>query len=228
MANYTVKTIDFNLQVIEPLKYLFADILRFIPTLIKTAGIILIGWVIARIAMIVIKKFLIAMNFDKIAESTGITEVISEKKIGMTPSIWISKLFYYFGLFLTWIIALDALRLRLPSALLQDIGGFLSTLFMSLIILFIGLFLSTVISKFVEVTAKKLGIAQAGTQAGIIRWAIIIFTFIACLSRLGMPRDFLFIIMSALGITLCITFTIAFGIGSIPWIPKILDKMSKQ
>ncbi len=228
MASYSTKTIDFNQQVIEPLKNLGADILSFIPVLIKAAGIILIGWIISKIAMIIIKKFLIAINFDEIAEATGITEVISKKKIGISPSLWISKLFYYFGLFLTWIIALDALRLRLPSALLQDIGGFLSTLFMSLVILFIGLFLSTVVSKFVEITAKKLNIAQAGLQANIIRWVIILFTFIAALSRLGMPRDFLFIILAVLGITACITFTIAFGVGGIQCVPKLFDKISKK
>ncbi|MEW5895868.1 MAG: hypothetical protein AB1650_08985 [Candidatus Omnitrophota bacterium] len=222
------QTIDVNAQVVEPLRNLMSGIIGFIPTLIIAIGILLIGWIVSKIVASIIKNFLISIRFDKIAQTTGLTEVINESKIGMTPSDWTAKVFYYFGLFLTWIIAFDSLKLKIPSLMFQEIGGFLSTLFMALVILLIGLFLSTIISKFVKATSTSLGIANAGVQAGIIQWAIILFTFIAGLSRLGLPEEFLLIILSAIGIALCVTLTIAFGVGSIPVVPRIIEKIIRK
>jgi len=220
--------IDWSAQVLDPLKQIFIDIIKFIPLLVKAAGIILIGWAIAWVVMKLLWKFLETIHFDRIAETTGIDQVLDEQKLGMSPAQWISKLFYWFGIFISWIIALDVLRLQLPSVMLEEIGGFLSTIFIGVIIFLLGLFLSMVASKFVESTARKLGAGNPILQAAVIRWAVILLTFVTALSHFGFPSDFILIVLAAVGLTLCITFVIAVGIGGIPCVPMIYEKMHKK
>lgn len=219
--------INWGTQVVEPLKALVVKVISFIPVLIEAVMVLVIGWLISKIVSVVIKKFLIAIQFDKIADNTGISEVIEQNKIGMPVSVWVSKLFYWFGIITSWIVAFNTLKLRLPAFVLGDIGDFLSMIFMGMFILLLGLFLSIVISSFVETTARRLKIANPGLHAGIVRWAMILFTFVAALSHFGFPAQFLVAALSVVGITLCVTFAIAFGIGGIAWTPKVLDKLSK-
>ncbi len=90
-----------------------------------------------------------------------------------------------------------------------------------------GLFLSMAVSRFAEVSAKKMGIARPGLQAGVIRWVMILFTFMVTLSHFGFPSDFILVVLAAAGVTLCVTFVIAVGFGGIPCVPKILDQWMK-
>lgn len=228
MAYRSAGEIDFEMQLLNPLKQIFSNIISFIPDLVAALGIILIGWVVSIVVMNLVKKFLKAIHFDRIAETTGIAEVLDEEKIGMSPAAWISKLFYWFGLFITWMIAFDMLRLRIPSVMFDEIGRFISMVFIGLIIFMLGLFLSMVASKFVESTSRKLNAGNPVIQAGIIRWAIILFTFAAAFAHFGFPHDLIFMALAVVGATLCITFTIAFGFGGIKCIPTILNRFMKD
>ena len=227
MGYHSGGIIDWEMQLVNPLKQIFSNIISFIPDAVAAAGIVLIGWLISILIMNLIRKFLKAIHFDRLAETTGVAEVLDEEKIGMSPAQWISKLFYWFGLFITWMIALDVLRLRIPSVMFDEIGRFLSMVFVGVIIFMLGLFLSMVASKFVESTSRKLNAGNPAVQAGIIRWAIILFTFAAAFAHFGFPRDFILMVLAAIGLTLCVTFTIAFGFGGIKWVPKLLDKLTK-
>ncbi|HSV43389.1 MAG TPA: hypothetical protein VLJ10_02435 [Candidatus Bathyarchaeia archaeon] len=221
----TAQAIDWNRQVWDPLESLAAQIVGFIPTVVTAVGIVFIGWLVALVIRALMKRFLVSIRFDQIAEHTGMAEVLTENKIKMTPSAWVSTLFYWFGIFMAFMIALDRLCLRMPMAMFKEIGDFFSVLFMGLFMILTGLFFSAVISSFVEKTARQLKIAKPGLHAGIIRWAIILFTFSIVLTRFGYPFDFLLMILAVAGGTACLTFVIAFGFGSIPWVPKALDKL---
>jgi len=219
--------LDWGIQVVEPLKTMLAGMIGFIPLVIQAAGILVIGWGVAVLVRILVQKFLLSIHFDALAEHTGIAEILNEKKINMAPSLWVSRLFYWFGIFISWMIALDVLRLSLPSFIFDAIGQLLSRIFIGFFVFVIGLFLSIVISRFVEISAKKMNIARPGLQAGIIRWIMILFTFMAALSHFGFPSDFVLVVLAALGLTACLTFTIAVGFGGIQCVPKILDKWIK-
>lgn len=223
----TSAQLDWGIQVVEPLKAMLAGIMGFIPLLLQAIGILVIGWAVASVVRILVKKFLQAIHFDQLAEHTGISEVINEKKVGMTPSLWISKLIYWFGIMISWIMALDVVRLQLPSVMFQEIGQLFSRIFIGFFIFLVGLFLSVIVSKFIETSAKNMGIAKPGFQAGIIRWAMIFLTFMITLSHFGFPIDFLIIVLSAVGGTLCLTFVIAVGFGGIQCVPKMFDKWLK-
>ena len=224
-SGYQTVEINWGAQLLDPLKMLFVNIVSFIPELIAAAGVVLIGWLIAILIMKLVRKFLEAIRFDRVAQTTGICEILDEEKIGMSPSCWISRLFYWFGIFIAWMTALGTLHLRVPVLILEGIGGFLSMIFTGLIIFLLGLFLSMIASKCVESTSRKLNAGNPVLQAGVVRWAVILMTFAAALAHFGFPRDLVFIALAAVGATLCVTFAIAFGFGGIQSVPKILDKM---
>ncbi|MFP4472451.1 MAG: mechanosensitive ion channel family protein [Candidatus Omnitrophota bacterium] len=226
-AAHPVREIDLNVLVLQPLKNLLANIIGFVPVIIEAAGVVLIGWLISKLVRMLIKLFLTEIRFDQIAETTGIAGVLDEQKIKMTPSAWVAALCYWFGIFMTWIIALQVLRLRIPSMVMEEIGHLLTSIFVGFLVFIIGLFLSMVISRFIETTARSLKIAHPGVQAGIIRWVIIVMTFGVTLAYFGFPMDFLLAVFAAVGGSLCIAFVISFGVGGIQWAPKILEKLSR-
>ena len=81
MGYHSGGIIDWEMQLVNPLKQIFSNIISFIPDAVAAAGIVLIGWLISILIMNLIRKFLKAIHFDRLAETTGVAEVLDEEKI---------------------------------------------------------------------------------------------------------------------------------------------------
>lgn len=216
--------LDLNNLVVRPLETMLAQVLGFIPDLVAAIYILVFGWVIAQILRLMIAGFLTAIRFDGIAEKTGLSEIIKEGDKSASASKWVSVLAFWIAIFVSIIIALDRLRLRIASESLDQFLRLFVSAVTAVVIITIGMFLSEVIARLVRTIAGKLNAPRAQLQANIVRWAVLIFTSILTLAQFGIPGQFVLIAVGAVFITLCITFIIAFGTGGSAWAAKVLNK----
>lgn len=89
------KIFDWNTLVLDPLKKIAANLADIIPNLINALYVLAVGWIMAHMIQFVVAKVLKLINFDTIAEKTGIDSILKEAKVSMSPSVWLSKLTYW-------------------------------------------------------------------------------------------------------------------------------------
>ncbi len=216
--------LDFNSLVVRPLETMLAQLLGFIPDLVAAIYILVFGWVIAQVLRLIVAGFLKAIRFDGIAEKSGLSEIIKEGDKTASAAKWVSVLVFWVAIFVSIIIALDRLRLRIASDSLDQFLRLFVSAVTAVVIMTFGMFLSEIIARLVKTIAGKLNAPRAGLHANIVRWAVLIFTGILTLAQFGIPGQFVLIAVGAVFLTLCVTFIIAFGTGGSAWAAKILNK----
>ncbi|MCP4648494.1 MAG: hypothetical protein GY853_00245 [PVC group bacterium] len=222
---YTSKReINWNDQVLQPLKNALVDAVSFIPDIVFAVLILVSGWLIAKIVQFVISRFLLSIKFDNFAQKMGITELLGEGKEPIAPHRWIGNLSFWVVIVISIISSLNQLQLRLASARLDGLLHFLSTIFSTVVIFIIGMFLSFIAAKLIRVIAQNLKMQKPELFANLTKWTVLVFTAMVCLMEIGLPPQIVLIAITIVFVTLCITFVIAFGTGGIGWASKVLDR----
>jgi len=189
--------------------------------------VLIIGWVVAHIMQFIVRKVLKLIRFDKIAEKTGIVVILKDADVSMRPSIWFSKFVYWVIMVSAILTALDELRLGVPAFQIDQIAVLVFTIFGVLIVFIIGLVMSIIVSRITQTTAENLKVEKPQAYSRTMKWSVLIFTILLILRQLAVPIEFVLIAVSAVFVTLCLTFIIAFGTGGSGWAGKVLDKFFK-
>jgi hypothetical protein len=218
--------LDWDSLVVVPVEGMLAKVVGFIPDLLAGIYILVFGWLIARALQFLVAKFLAAVRFDQLAQKAGLNELLddgAQKKI--SASGWFGALAFWITIFVSVVMALDRFRLYIASDRLDQLMVLFVSVFSAVVILTLGMFLSVIVARVVKASAKSLNIEKPEMYAGIMRWMILLFTFLLTLSQLRIPPEFMLMGLGIVFITLCITFMVAFGIGGRQWAAKVLDKL---
>ena len=224
------RDLDLNVLIVEPLRDMIIEILRFIPNLIEAVVIVFIGWIVAKIAQAMITKFLKTVNFDGFAATIGLSSFF-EKSSGkdkdsaaVPPHKWFGSLVFWISIAVSFIMALRELRLSVASIRMDSFFNFLLTIFTAVVIFVLGLFMSFVVAKVVKQVAKNTNVDNPDLWALMSRIAILAFTSIVCLLEIGLPVQIMLTAVACVFISCCVVFVISFGVGGIQWAGKVLDK----
>ncbi len=217
---------DWQKLVVDPLKKFLVDVMAFIPDVLVALCLLVTGWVVGRVLQLIVMAFLRAIGFDAFAEKTGMTGLWggSEK---IAPHRWVGLLVFWTAMFVSFVLCLDQLRLRIASSELNQLFHFALMVITVLFIFGVGMFLSLVCSKMVRVFAQQLKIEKPEVYAAWARGIILTFTLLACLMHIGVPETIIFGVAGTGFLTLCLAFILAFGLGGRAWAGKMLDRFSR-
>jgi hypothetical protein len=222
-----MNSLNWNTMLWEPIRQNGEKFAGFIPSIINAFYILIFGWVIAFATRFITRKFLKFINFDKIAEKTGMVAVLNENGINTVPTEWFSRLFYWIVMIAAVIQSLSELKLGDAAGGLDLFSGFVFQSVGLLAIFIIGLFMSVVLSKIIVTTATNLKVKAPQAYGRTMKWAVLIFTILLVLRQIAIPMNFIFIVAGAVFVSICIAFIIAFGVGGAGWAAKVLERMSK-
>lgn len=205
---------------------LLAQILAFIPELIGAIIIIIVGVVVAWALRVVVEKIVQALRIDPALEKIGVSATV--KKTGITLHVghllgWIVK---WFVIILSFVAASEVLGWSQVSAFLNDVVLYIPSALIAVIILLIGIVLGSFVYDVVMTTVKASRLGGAALLAGISKWAIFLFAFIAAMEQLGIARTLLTTITTGLVAMLALAGGLAFGLGGQDYAKKFLKKLS--
>jgi hypothetical protein len=204
---------------------MLAKTIGYIPDIFAAVYILAFGWLIAKALEFMFSQFLRGIHFDSIAEKTGINEILSKGKTKFSASAWFGRLMFWLSMLTAFAMAFERLRIRVASDSLNGLLALFTGTVSAVVVLTLGMFLSIILSRIVETTAKSLNISRPFVYGGIVRWAVLVFTLILALAQLHIRGEFVLIALGIVFATLCATFIFAFGIGGRQWASKVLDKL---
>jgi len=192
-----------------PISDLFA---RCWPRLLATLVVLVGGWILARLLKAVIVRGLKLIKLDFVAEKAGIEAFL--KKGGMkADSVEIlGALVYWIALILFLIMALDIWKIDI--GLSKTLLPFLPRVFAALVILILGLFVSSLVQDIVRTAAANAEIKYAYPLSKAVRWILIVFVVMTSVQQLELETSFIswgfLIILGSLGLG----FALAIGLGA--------------
>ncbi|NBC07607.1 MAG: mechanosensitive ion channel [Bacteroidetes bacterium] len=197
--------------ILQDLLSKFASI---IPNLLGAIAIFIIGLILARLTARFLRRILVKIGADRLAERLNSIELVSKSNINIVPSVLLSKVVYYFLFFIFLVAATDVLNLAFISTLMGDILNYVPVVISALIMLVIGLLISDFMKNIVRTACESLAIPAAGLIANIVFYFLFLNVVMIALSQAKIDTGFIQDNLSIILGGVVLAFAIGYGFAS--------------
>jgi hypothetical protein len=196
------------------LQDLLSNFASVIPNLLGAIAIFVIGLIVSRLTAKFIRRLLIKIGADRLAERLNSIEIVSKSSINIVPSVLLSKIVYYFLFFIFLVAATDVLNLAFISTLMGDILNYVPIVISALIMLVIGLLISDFMKNIVRTACESLAIPAAGLIANIVFYFLFLNVVMIALSQAKIDTGFIQDNLSIILGGIVLAFAIGYGFAS--------------
>jgi hypothetical protein len=207
---------------------LWNGLLFFLPQFFGALAIFVVGLIFAVVLQRVIEKIVGLLRVDDLAKKFEVPQMFERHglpfKIGKLLG-WIVK---WFLIVVSLIAATDILGWDQVTDYLKQIVLYLPNVIIAVILLFFGTVLANFIHRLVKTAVTAAKLASADFLAGLARWAILIFTFMAALIQLQIAEDLIRTLFTGFVAMLALAGGLAFGLGGREHAARLLDKLKRD
>ncbi len=208
--------------VLGSLEQVGAQFASFAPKIAGMLAILLVGWIVARIAQGASARVLARTKLDQLGGYLGVTDVLAEAGIRRPLSGLISRLLYWLVLLTFVLPAAETLGLTSVATATNLLIAFLPNVVASLLILMLGLLLSRLIGNAVSSAAAASEVPYAQTLGLAARGAMIVTVSIVAVEQLGVKSTLLQWFLIAVLAAALFSIAYAFAVGSRDVVSAIL------
>ena len=198
---------EFNIQ--EPLENGMTKIIEFLPNLLAAVVILLIGYIIAKVVAGAVRRLLRQLRFDRAIHNsvvgTQITRVIE------SPTGFVSKVVYWLIFLGALSLAISALGLPLLNDFLGAVYGYIPVIIGAMIIFLVASAVSGAAVAFVQRVMGRTTLAK--TISAVVPAIVMSIAVFMILNQLGIARDIVNILFTAIVGSLALGLALAFGLG---------------
>ncbi len=220
--------LNWGVLVAEPVTEMLTKIARFIPTLVGALVILIVGWIIAKIARNAVKRFLQLIHFDTIAEKSGISDILKKGTVRVTAGQILTGLAYWLVMIMVLVMVVNALGLTVASQLLEGLLAYIPQVIAALFILVLGLFLGNLVFGIVHTAASNADLPKPEMLSSLARWAIVIFAVTVSLKQLGIAPFLVSTTFNIFFAGVCLALALAFGLGGREAAGKYIEQLKKH
>jgi Mechanosensitive ion channel, conserved TM helix len=189
----------------------FVEIGEFVPRLAAAVGILMVGFVLARLVERGIGYVLRRIGFDRWMREGGVTEALERAGTTLDPSAVLGKLMFWAIMLLVIILGANALGVSAVSVLFGELLAYIPNVIAAVIVLVLGILLGEFMKDLVLASAGSLG--GAHTLARSAKAAVILLATFMALEQLDIAQDIVLVFFIAVVGAAALAAGIAFGIG---------------
>ena len=197
----------------------------FLPNLLAMITILIIGFITAWVIKTILLRFLKAIQFDRVSERWGLTNVLSRGGMVYSPASLVSRFFYWVIVFITLILGINALEVAATQNFIAKFFNYLPNLFAAILILIVGYLIAIFLGQAALIAAVNAQMESAKLLSRSVRWFIIILSLTMALYHLGIAEK---VIVAAFSITfggIVLALAIAFGWGGRELAKDFLERL---
>ena len=189
-------------------------VVMWIPNLLGALALLIIGWLVARLAQFIVGGLLRRLRLDVLTERVGISRTLSNAGVDPSVSSLMARLTYWLILFVFILAAVESLGLIGFADTINQLVGYLPNVLAAALILLLGSLIAQVVGEALREMTTRAGVAAGPALGQVVRYTLLIFAIILALGQLGIQTDLLIIAASSLLIATSLALALAFGIGS--------------
>ena len=188
----------------------------------------LIGWLVARLIKILVTKFFKLIKIDKVAEDSGLMNLLKKGKVEKTISELLGIAVYWLVMLVVIFVAINFAGIKIPSTVIDSLLGFIPKFILGLLIFIFSLFVGNLFGGIVRTSAANAGIEKSGLLGKLTQGSIVIFGAVVGLQQIGIAPTFIgnvFIIVLA---SFCFGLALAFALGTKDIIKQYVEEFLKK
>ncbi len=201
---------------------------------IKIIGAILIfiiGWLLASLFEKAMEEIFEAIKLDGILAHTGLDTAVSNAGYKLNSGKFVGTILKWLIIVLFLKLALGIVNLTQVDIFLDKITGYIPSVLVSTLILFITSIVSSALAKIVKGSSKAIKLGSSNFIAKIVEVLVWVFGIVIVLSELNIAQNivvpvFLGIVYGIIAM-LALAGGLAFGLGGRDHAAKWIDKMEK-
>jgi hypothetical protein len=197
---------------------------EFLPSLVRALVVVLIGYLLAKLARFAVERALRAMNLNVLTERAGTDNFLAQAGLrGDTCTL--------FGLLAFWLVILESLveafgslGLTYITDLLHRIVLFTPNLLIAMLVVIFGSYCARFIGNAVENFCLQAQVPDGDMLSRIARYIVLAFVIMIALSQVEVGGEIVqhtFLIILA---GLMLALALAFGLGGRDWAASLLQR----
>jgi hypothetical protein len=208
---------------LEPVRALLLQIGTFLPKFVLALVIALIGWGLAKLIRLVVRRALRAANLHVVAQRAGVDGFLERGGVRTDTIGILAGLVYWLMIFIALLVAFNSLDLAYASDLLGRLILFLPRVIVAILIIAFGTYFAGFVGQSVTAYGRGAELRQPELLGRIARSILLVFVALIALDEMQIGGDIIrltFLILLA-GVVLALA--LAFGLGGQQWAARWLE-----
>jgi hypothetical protein len=204
---------SWQVVLLEPARVVLAQIGQFLVSILLVLVILIVGWLISKIIKAVVTKGLRALKLDELSDRIQLDSLLEKGGITYSLSEMIGVIFYWLGLLVAFMVAINAVGLTIAADLLNKVVLYIPNVIAAVFILVLGMFMATLLRNIVQTAANNTGLSQGKLLSKIVEVIIVVFAAIVALEQLNIGIRITELTLSIILGTIGLAAALAFGLG---------------
>ena len=223
---------SWQVVLLEPARSVLTQISQFMVNVLLVIVILIIGWLLSKLLRAVVTKALGVIRLDTLSSRIELDKILDKGGITYSLSELIGVICYWFGLLITFMVAINAIGLTIAAELLNKVVLYIPNVIAGIFILIIGMFAATALKNIVKTAANNAGLSQGKLLGQIVEVVVMIFTIFVGLEQLNIgirvTELTVGIVLGSLGLAMAL----AFGLGcreiAGKFVAELVEKLKKK
>ncbi|MFL1011427.1 mechanosensitive ion channel family protein [Flavisericum labens] len=208
------KISDWNEGIMASLSAMTEEVAKVIPNLLGALAVVVIGWLITKLIVGIVRKALKFAKADKLDDKINEIEILDGKKLNFDIIKIITTFVKWVMYILILVMVTDILHLTMVSEEIKNFLGYLPKLFSALIVFTIGLLLANFIKKAIKSFFESMDLSGSKLISQIVFFLLLLFISITALNQAGVDTAIITSNITLVLGSLLLAFALAFGLGA--------------
>jgi hypothetical protein len=196
---------------------------EFLPRLLAMLIIVIVGWVVAWLARVILPRVLNLLRFNSLFMRAGVTEVLTKAALP-NPADMLARLVFWVLWFTFILFGVEALQIPALQDEITDLLTVLPQIFVAVVILFAGVLIANFVSRATLLAAVNANSPSPRLISAVVRFIIIALTVTMALERIGLGRGVVLIAFSTFFAAIMLGLALAFGLGGRDLAKRMLER----
>lgn len=206
----------------------WTELAAFAPKLMAALVLLVLGWLLARLARSGVTRVLRLMNFERATEKSGLEAFLKHAGLEVSVAAILGSLVYWLIILVMIVFVASSLGLDVVADLFNRVVLYIPNVIVAILVLVFGTILARFINRLVFAWLSNVEFEGALTVSTFSEYAMLVFVFFMAMEQLQIANELLtaaFVIaFGAIGLA----FALAFGLGGRDWAARIIEEHTRK
>ncbi len=200
----------------------FHELMNALPNILGALLLLLIGWLLARVAMYATRRVMQARVLQQFTTRLNKFPLFQRQGVNLDSTAIISRFVHWVILLFFLVAASETLGWTAVSRTIGNLIGYLPALLSAIIILIIGLYIAQLVRSFIRTTLESLELGSARLLSGLAYYTIATIVVLTAMDQAGVDTGIITSNLILIIGSVMAAFAISFALASKDILQNIL------